>query len=77
MPQTQSRIPQSDNNISSSFLPVILWVKAYINENAKAWENENALFSNTSETCVIRMTFVLASDLISNIEAFKKHVLVQ
>lgn len=56
---------------------MILWVKAYINENAKAWENENALFSNTSETCVIRMTFVLASDLISNIEAFKKHVLVQ
>lgn len=49
VPQTQSGIPQSDNNISSSFLPVILWVKAYVNENAKAWENENALFSSTSE----------------------------
>lgn len=63
-----------------------MWLKAYENENAKTWEDESALFSRlfsvfhkfyskrnyTSETCLILITFVLASCLIFNIEAFKK-----
>lgn len=69
---------------------MILWLKVCVNDNAKSWENENASFSksplfhkfysknlwNTSEICLIRITFVLASHLIFKIEAFKKHVLV-
>lgn len=34
------------------------------------------IFGNTSEICLIRMTFFFASHLIFKIEAFKKHVLV-
>lgn len=69
---------------------MIVWLKAHENENAKAWEDESALFSrhlffmnstvkgfwNASEIVLILMTFVLASCLIFNIEACKKHVLV-
>lgn len=72
MPQTQSATYKLTFLFTCDFF---VWLKAHENENAKAWEDESALFSrhlffinstvgdfwNTSEIFLILMTLVLAS----------------